>query len=194
MSDDKDMSMTDEQWTKVITPIEQHYKDHQKELKADKVNGEDWGESLTIIRSQIKRGNKNAANRVKYYTLIKDEGRDLPHWPVKKGQASKLPQNLQDSLEVMGDALQEAYAAFWDANPIVQATSIISDRNKTLGGSQYTTGEAFAQSRVLAMRQRFVKHFTSGRWDGEYNADGMTITPPPQDEAEAAGDDSSEAN
>ena len=190
MSDDKDMSMTDEQWQKVIAPVDQHYKDHHKELKADKVNGEDWGESLTIIRSQIKRGNRNAANRVKYYTLIKDEGRDLPHWPIKKGQQSKLPQALQDSLNTMGDELASAYEAFWEANPIVQATSIISDRNKELGGSQYNDGAAFAASRVLAMRQRFIKHFTSGRWDGEYSADGMTITPPPQDND--AGDDSSD--
>ena len=190
MSDDKDMSMTDEQWAKVIAPVEQHYKDHQKELKADKANGEDWGESLSIIRSQIKRGNKNANNRVKYYTLIKDEGRDLPHWPIKKGQQSKLPQALQDSLNTMGDELAEAYTAFWEANPIVQTTSIISDRNKELGGSQYNDVAEFAASRVLAMRQRFIKHFNTGRWDGEYNAEGMTITPPPQDND--AGDDSSD--
>ena len=189
MSEEKDMRMTDAQWTKVIAPIEQFHKDHQKALKADKANGEDWGESLSIIRSQIKRGNKNASNRVKYYTLIKDEGRDLPNWPVKKGQASKLPQHVQDSLNTMGDDLLTAYTEFWEANPIVQATSIISDRNKELGGSQYEDGEKFAQSRVLAMRQRFVKHFTAGRWDGNFVEDGMSIDPPPATE----GDDSSES-
>lgn len=190
MSDDKDMSMTDEQWTKVIDPIEQWDKTYGKDLKADKANGEDWGESISIIRSQIKRGNKNASNRVKYYTLIKDEGRDISHWPVRKGQASKLPQFLQDNLNDMGTELHEAYETFWDANPIVQATSLISDRNKTAGGSQHENGASFAASRVLAMRQRFVKHYTADRWDGQYDESGMTINPP---EAEVeTGDDTAQ--
>ena len=46
------------------------------------------------------------------------------------------------------------------------------------------------------MKQRFVKLFNDGRWDGNFSLDGMTIALPPakeEENAEGDADDSSDA-
>lgn len=211
----KDMSMSDKEWiraqncgdfltTAKVNEIKAHF---TEEFGADSEELEDAVESIKLIRSQLKRGNKNSKNRVKYYDTIKTEGRFmLPFgWPIKKGQSSTLAEHLQVSLTTMEEQALPVFIDLWNDNPIIQVTSLISDRNKTAGGGTYATAEAFAKAKVLALRQRFVKHGTpqtdkdgvehEARWDGLFDIEGMEIAPPyvavADDEAEEVveGDD-----
>jgi len=178
----KDMSMDDNTWGSNVLKVQTFLKEYKTILAGN----EEAQESVGIIKSQIKRGAKHPNRRKKFWHAIRVEGGDLEElfeegevvWPIKKGKQSSLPAEVQASLTQISSAAHNAYVEFWNNNPIVQATSIVSDRNKELGGSTYLTAEAYADARVLAIKQRFTKHFTNNRWNGEYNVDGMTITPP----------------
>ena len=210
----KDMSMTDEVWSTRTTPIEEfltpakikELKANAKEVSAEAL--EEMTESIALIRSQLKRGNKSSGNRVKYYNIIKEEGREIPGWPVKQGHRSTQPQHVQDSMTEMKELATTAFVNFWNDNPIVQVTALISDRNTTLGGSPYPDAESYAKAKVAALSQRFIKHATpqkddagnllDARWDGIFSLEGMTISPlgGSVDEVEAQSDevDSDESN
>ena len=201
----KDMSMSDKEWQRAqdcgdfltTAKVNEIKAAFTEEYGADSEELEDALESIKLIRSQVKRGNKSAKNRVKYYDTIKTEGRMFSKngngfhefgWPVQRGQTSKMEAHVQESLTAMEDAALPVFIALWNDNPIIQVTSLISDRNKTAGGSTYDTAEAFAKAKVLALRQRFVKHAIPSedkdgvthepRWDGIFNIEGMTIAPP----------------
>jgi len=181
MSDnkDKDMSMNDEDWTNRISKIQDYMKEQKELAKTD----EDVADSFDIMKMNIKRGAKRANMRKKYWSSILLEGRNLPHWPIQKGKESSLPQNVQDSLKTMGEAVSEAYTSFWNDNAIIQQITVVSDRNKQKGGQVYTDASEFAKGRVLAVRQRYTKYFNDGRWNGNYDSEeGMTISLPPADE------------
>jgi hypothetical protein len=189
-SEEKDMSMDDNTWESNITKVNTFF----KEYKAELASVEEAQESVAVIKSQMKRGAKHPLRRKKFWGAILFEGRDLELiadvvWPIQKGKQSTLPQFVQDSLHTIAAESHEAYEQFWNDNPIVQATSIISDRNKTAGGSIYETASDYADARVLAIKQRFTKHFSNERWNGEYSEEGMSITPPPAPE-----EDSDESN
>jgi hypothetical protein len=175
----KDMSMDDEAWTNRISKIQ----DYMKEQKTMANEDEDVADSFDIIKMNIKRGSKRPHMRKKYWSSILLEGRNLDNWPIQKGKESSLPQNVQDSLKAIGSAVSEAYTAFWNDHQIIQQITVVSDRNKELGGQPYEDAETFAKGRVLAVRQRFTKYFNDGRWNGDFNAeDGLSISAPPADE------------
>ena len=175
----KDMSMDDEAWTNRISKIQ----DYMKEQKTMANEDEDVADSFDIIKMNIKRGSKRPHMRKKYWSSILLEGRNLDNWPIQKGKESSLPQNVQDSLKSIGEAVSEAYTSFWNDNQIIQQITVVSDRNKELGGQPYEDAETFAKGRVLAVRQRFTKYFNDGRWNGDFNAeDGLSISAPPADE------------
>ena len=175
----KDMSMDDEAWTNRISKIQ----DYMKEQKTMANEDEDVADSFDIIKMNIKRGSKRPQMRKKYWSSILLEGRNLDNWPIQKGKESSLPQNVQDSLKSIGEAVSEAYTSFWNDNQIIQQITVVSDRNKELGGQPYEDAETFAKGRVLAVRQRFTKYFNDGRWNGDFNAeDGLSISAPPADE------------
>ena len=187
----KDMSMDDEAWTNRISKIQ----DYMKEQKQMANEDEDVADSFDIIKMNIKRGSKRPHMRKKYWSSILLEGRNLPNWPIQKGKESSLPQNVQDSLKAIGSAVSEAYTAFWNDNEIIQQITVVSDRNKTLGGQPYEDAETFAKGRVLAVRQRFTKYFTDGRWNGDFNAEeGLTISAPPADETTETTGEEGEVN
>ena len=179
----KDMSMDDEAWTNRISKIQ----DYMKEQKAMANEDEDVADSFDIIKMNIKRGSKRPQMRKKYWSSILLEGRNLDNWPIQKGKESSLPQNVQDSLKAIGSAVSDAYTAFWNDHQIIQQITVVSDRNKELGGQPYEDAETFAKGRVLAVRQRFTKYFNDGRWNGDFSAeDGLTISAPPADETTQA--------
>ncbi len=189
-SEKKDMSMDDNTWEANVLKVQTFLKEYRTVLAGN----EEAQESVGIIKSQIKRGAKHPNRRKKFWHAIRVEGGDLEDlfeegevvWPIKKGKQSSLPVNVQASLAQISSAAHEAYVNFWNDNAIVQATSIVSDRNKELGGSSYTTAEAYADARVLAIKQRFTKHYTNNqRWNGEFNLEGMNISPPTTEEAES---------
>tara|TARA_R110002167_G_scaffold235136_1_gene440383 strand:+ start:2321 stop:2989 length:669 start_codon:yes stop_codon:yes gene_type:complete len=192
MSDntEKDMSMSDNDWDSRIGKVQTWIKEHRPLIKAD----EDVSDSVDIIKMNIKRGGKRSAMRKKYWSSILLEGRNLEDWPIQKGKESTLPMNVQASLKEMGNAVAEAYTGFWNDNEIIQQISVVSDRNKELGGSSYEDAETFAKGRVLAVRQRFTKYFNDGRWTGDFDATaGFNISPPPAEEGAATtetGEDS----
>ena len=192
-SEKKDMSMTDEVWesrtqhiVEFLTPAK--IKELKADAKAESAEAlEEMTESIALIKSQLKRGNKSSGNRVKYYNIIKEEGREIEGWPVRQGHRSTQPQHVQDSMTEMKGLAQTAFEAFWNDNPIVQVTALISDRNTTLGGSPYPNASAYAKAKVAALSQRFIKHATAQkdddgnllepRWDGIFSLEGMTISP-----------------
>tara|TARA_R100000808_G_C2111797_1_gene125658 strand:+ start:138 stop:797 length:660 start_codon:yes stop_codon:yes gene_type:complete len=207
----KDMSMTDDEWnrptgriTEWMTPAK--IKEIKAAFKDDAEALEDATQGIALIKSQIKRGNNNSKNRVKYYDVIKTEGRAFLSfgWPIQRGQQSKLPEHMQESLNEMCDAAHPVFVELWNNNPIIQVTSLISDRNKTSGGSTYADAESFAKAKVLALRQRFVKHGTAqkdkdgveheARWDGNFDIGGMTIAPPFVAETDDAQEEVSEGD
>ena len=179
--ENKDMSMDDEAWTNRISKIQ----DYMKEQKTMANEDEDVADSFDIIKMNIKRGSKRPHMRKKYWSSILLEGRNLDNWPIQKGKESSLPQNVQDSLKSIGEAVSEAYTSFWNDNQIIQQITVVSDRNKELGGQPYEDAETFAKGRVLAVRQRFTKYFNDGRWNGDFTAeDGLHISAPPADDTE----------
>tara|TARA_R110000824_G_scaffold64572_2_gene168664 strand:- start:6190 stop:6780 length:591 start_codon:yes stop_codon:yes gene_type:complete len=190
----KDMSMNDNTWEANIAKVQAFLKEYKTVLAGN----EEAQESVNIIKSQIKRGAKHPNRRKKFWHAIRVEGGDLEDlfeeeqikWPVQKGKQSSLPANVQESLSQITVAAHEAYVNFWNDNAIVQSTSIVSDRNKELGGSSYTTAEDYADARVLAIKQRFTKHYTNNqRWNGEFNIEDFNIAPPT---VEAESDESSQ--
>ena len=187
---EQDMSMDDEAWNNRISKIQDWMKEQKDLIKSD----EDVADSVDIIKMNIKRGGKRSQMRKKYWSSILLEGRNLDNWPIQKGKESSLPQNVQDSLKAIGASVSEVYTSFWNDNEIIQQITVVSDRNKEHGGQPYEDAETFAKGRVLAVRQRFTKYFNDGRWDGNFSAEeGMSISPPPQEETTETGetDDSS---
>jgi len=190
MSNEKDMSMNDNTWEANIAKVQAFLKEYKTVLAGN----EEAQESVNIIKSQIKRGAKHPNRRKKFWHAIRVEGGDLEDlfeeeqikWPVQKGKQSSLPANVQASLAQISVEAHEAYVNFWNDNAIVQSTSIVSDRNKELGGSSYTNAEDYADARVLAIKQRFTKHYTNEqRWNGEFNVEDFNIAPPTIVEAES---------
>ena len=185
MSEENEMMMDDDNWNSRVEKIQAFIKEHQKELKTD----EDYAESLDIIKTQIKRGARRAEMRKKYWNAILLEGRTLPHWPIKKGKESSLPQNIQDALSAVSEELTQVYTDFWNNNPIVQVVETVSDRNKTLGGQPHPSAESYVKSKNLAVKQLLTKHFQNDRWTGTFSLDeddegnivGLDIAPPPTD-------------
>ena len=190
MSEEKDMSMDDETWETRISKVQEWMKNEKDLIKSD----EDVADSVDIIKMNIKRGGKRSQMRKKYLSSILLEGRNHPNWPIQKGKESTLPQNVQDSLKTIGASVHDTYVEFWNDNPIIQQITVVSDRNKELGGSPYEDAETFAKGRVLAVRQRFTKYFNDGRWNGNYSSeDGLNINPPQGEEtteSEGETDDS----
>ena len=117
----------------------------------------------------IRRGNRNAEKRKNLWNQILIEGRDWTvektdgklamDWPVSIGKESNLPAHAQASLKEIKKLVAEAYAEFWNSNPIIQMTSVISDRNKEVGGSPFENGLDFGDGRGVAVNQRFTKYF-----------------------------------
>jgi alkylhydroperoxidase/carboxymuconolactone decarboxylase family protein YurZ len=187
---EKDLSMTDEAWNKrtgrILGFLE--HKDNKKFLASTP----DIIDAVELINMNIKRGNRTADKRKNLWNQILIEGRDWTmekqelltmDWPVSIGKESNLPAHVQASLKQIAQATEDAYVEFWNANPIIQQTAIISDRNKELGGSPYENGLEMAKARGFANKQRFTKFFNDGRWDGNFDLDvGFGITPPPAEE------------
>lgn len=187
----KDMSMDDEAWTNRISKIQDYMKENKQMANED----EDVADSFDIIKMNIKRGSKRPHMRKKYWSSILLEGRNLDNWPIQKGKESSLPQNVQDSLKAIGSAVSDAYTAFWNDHQIIQQITVVSDRNKELGGQPYEDAETFAKGRVLAVRQRFTKYFNDGRWNGDFSAeDGLSISAPPADETTETTGEEGEVN
>lgn len=187
--EENDMSMTDEHWETRITKVQNWMETYSDLIEDD----EDLSDSVDLLNMNIKRGNKRPNMRKKYWGSMLLEGRTLPHWPIQKGKESTLPQHVQTSLKEMATQIEELYTQFWNDNPLIQQITVVSDRNKTLGGSPHDNAEEFAKGRVLAARQRFTKYFTNNRWNGEFDLEeGFNITPPPATENEEEEVDSNE--
>jgi len=189
MSDEKDMKMSDDDWNNRITKVQTWMKEHKDLIKSD----EEISDSVSILKMNIKRGDKRSEMRKKYWNSILLEGRNLPEWPIQKGKESSLPQHVQQSLKDISAAVVEAYTEFWNENEIIQQVAVISDRNKEVGGSPHENADEFAKGRGLAVRQRFTKYFNDERWDGQFDLEaGFSIEPPESDEEESdeSGEDS----
>ena len=188
---EQDMSMDDDAWNNRISKIQDWMKEQKDLIKSD----EDVADSVDVIKMNIKRGGKRSQMRKKYWSSILLEGRNLDNWPIQKGKESSLPQNVQDSLKAIGSAVSDAYTAFWNDHQIIQQITVVSDRNKELGGQPYEDAETFAKGRVLAVRQRFTKYFNDGRWNGDFTAeDGLHISAPPADETTEQTGEEGEVN
>ena len=189
MSEEKDMKMSDDDWNNRITKVQTWMKEHKDLIKSD----EEISDSVSILKMNIKRGEKRADMRKKYWNSILLEGRNLPEWPIQKGKESSLPQHVQQSLKDISAAVVEAYTGFWNDNAIIQQIAVVSDRNKELGGSPHENAEEYAKGRGLAVRQRFTKYFNDDRWDGQFDLDaGFGISPPESEEE--TSEESGESN
>jgi|TARA_B100000085_G_C18401427_1_gene454752 hypothetical protein len=198
---EKDLSMTDEKWNSRITKVEE-FLDH--EGNQDYLNSnDDIIDAVELIRMNIRRGNRNSAKRKNLWNQILIEGRDLTveksdgalatNWPIQKGAESNLPAFVQASLSTLEQMTIDATVDFWNNNLVIQQTNVISDRNKEMGGSPYPDGLEMAKARGFAVKQRFTKYFTTGRWDGKLNLEeGLNIKPPIAEEVstEESTDDS----
>jgi len=191
----KDLSMTDEAWNNRVADVETFlsHPDNQDFLSSD----ETIEDGVELIRMNIRRGNRNAAKRKTFWKQILDEGREWKNenyetigydWPARVGKESNLPQHVQASTRQIYDLTYDAAVAYWNNNPIIQVVSIRSGRNKEEGGQPYPDAEEYAKGKAFAMKQRFVKLFNDGRWDGNFSLDGMTVSLPPADENETATD------
>tara|TARA_R110002012_G_scaffold115540_3_gene262469 strand:- start:2870 stop:3499 length:630 start_codon:yes stop_codon:yes gene_type:complete len=189
---EKDLSMTDEAWNKRTGRITGFLE--SKENSEFLNSTPDIIDAVELINMNIKRGNRTSEKRKNLWNQILIEGRDWTmekqpllkmDWPVSIGKESNLPPAVQASLKQIEQATIDAYVSFWNDNPIIQQTAIISDRNKELGGSPYENGLEMAKARGFANKQRFTKFFNDNRWNGEFDLDaGFGITPPPAEDEE----------
>ena len=199
---EKDLSMTDEAWNKRIGRIEEflNLEGNQEFLNST----DDIIDAVELIKMNIRRGNRNAEKRKNLWNQILIEGREWTmekqellamDWPVSIGKESNLPAHAQASLKQIKKLVAEAYAEFWNTNPIIQMTSVISDRNKEIGGAPFENGIDFGDGRGVAVNQRFTKYFNEGRWNGEFSLeDGMQIAPPPAEETTKAEETEGESD
>tara|TARA_R110000744_G_scaffold60119_1_gene124709 strand:- start:1754 stop:2413 length:660 start_codon:yes stop_codon:yes gene_type:complete len=189
---EKDLSMDNETWEKRTGRITEWI-----DLDANQAfltSNEDIEDAVDLIRMNIKRGNRTADKRKNLWNQILIEGRDWTteqqelltvNWPVAVGKESSLPPHVQESIKAISDMVESAYADFWNNNPIVQQITVISDRNKELGGSPFETSADYADGKGLAIKQRFTKYFNDKRWDGAVDLEaGFNISPPHIDEEE----------
>ena len=183
---EKDLSMDNETWEKRTGRITEWI-----DLDANQAfltSNEDIEDAVDLIRMNIKRGNRTADKRKNLWNQILIEGRDWTteqqelltvNWPVAVGKESSLPPHVQESIKAISDMVESAYADFWNNNPIVQQITVISDRNKELGGSPFETSADYADGKGLAIKQRFTKYFNDKRWDGSVDLEaGFNIKPP----------------
>ena len=183
---EKDLSMDNETWEKRTGRITEwlDLEENQSFLSSN----EDIEDAVDLIRMNIKRGNRTADKRKNLWNQILIEGRDWTvekqpllevNWPVAVGKESSLPPHVQESIKAISDMVESAYADFWNSNPIVQQITVISDRNKELGGSPFETSADYADGKGLAIKQRFTKYFNDKRWDGAVDLEaGFNISPP----------------
>tara|TARA_R110002167_G_scaffold363802_1_gene584714 strand:+ start:574 stop:1206 length:633 start_codon:yes stop_codon:yes gene_type:complete len=183
---EKDLSMDNETWEKRTGRITDWL--DLEENQAFLTSNEDIEDAVDLIRMNIKRGNRTADKRKNLWNQILIEGRDWTteqqelltvNWPVAVGKESSLPPHVQESIKAISDMVESAYADFWNNNPIVQQITVISDRNKELGGSPFETSADYADGKGLAIKQRFTKYFNDKRWDGAVDLEaGFNISPP----------------
>ena len=183
---EKDLSMDNETWEKRTGRITDWL--DLEENQAFLTSNEDIEDAVDLIRMNIKRGNRTADKRKNLWNQILIEGRDWTtekqelltvNWPVAVGKESSLPPHVQESIKAISDMVESAYADFWNSNPIVQQITVISDRNKELGGSPFETSADYADGKGLAIKQRFTKYFNDKRWDGAVDLEaGFNISPP----------------
>ena len=190
---EKDLSMTDEAWNKRTGRITEflNHDGNQEFLNSS----DDIMDAVELINMNIRRGNRSADKRKNLWNQILIEGREwtvektdgllATDWPVSIGKESNLPAHVQASLKMIDSATVDAFVEFWNNNPIVQQTMVISDRNKEMGGSPYEDGLEFAKARGFANKQRFTKYFNDGRWDGNFDLEAGFNIAPPQDEEES---------
>ena len=198
----KDLSMTDEKWNKRISRIEEWMDNPANKEFLE--SSEDIQDACDLIRMNIKRGNRSSDKRKNLWNQILMEGREWTKekqelltvsWPVAVGKESNLPQHIQDALKNLAGQVEEVYTAFWNDNPIVQQITVISDRNKEIGGSPHENADAFANARVLAVKQRFTKYFNDGRWDGGLNLEtGFNVSKPLEVETEDAPEETGDSS
>ena len=192
---EKDLSMTDEKWNKRIGRIEEWLDNPLNETFLSST--EDIEDAVELIRMNIKRGNRSSDKRKNLWNQILIEGRDFTvehgagvEWPVQIGKESSLPVAVQASIKSLDAQVVAIYTDFWNANPIVQQITVVSDRNKELGGTPHINADEFAHGKGLAVKQRFTKYFTEGRWNGELNVEaGFNISPPHVDEVVVAAEE-----
>lgn len=182
----KDLSMEDEAWNSRVEDVETFltHEGNQAFLSSDEM----IEDGVELIRMNIRRGNRNASKRKTFWKQILDEGREWKKehgadveydWPTSQGKPSNLPPHVQQSTTEIYNMTYEAAVEYWNNNQIVQITAIRSGRNKEEGGQPYPDGVEFGKTRAFAMKQRFVKLFNDGRWDGNFSLDdGMTIALP----------------
>ena len=182
----KDLSMDNETWNKRIGRITDWLDNEANEAFLS--SSEDIEDAVDLIRMNIKRGNRTADKRKNLWNQILIQGRDWTiekqelltvNWPVAVGKESSLPPHVQESIRTISAMVETAYADFWNNNPIVQQITVISDRNKELGGSPFETSVDYADGKGLAVKQRFTKYFNDNRWDGSVDLEaGFNIKPP----------------
>ena len=200
INEKKDLSMEDEEWNSRVEDVETFlaHAGNQAFLSSD----ETIEDGVELIRMNIRRGNRNPAKRKTFWKQILDEGREWKKehgadvemdWPTSQGKPSTLPPHVQQSTTDIYNMTFDASIDYWNNNQIVQITSIRSGRNKEEGGQPYADAEEYAKTRAFAMKQRFVKLFNDGRWDGNYSLeDGMTISLPPATENGEGDEDASD--
>ena len=193
---EKDLSMTDEKWNSRVERIEAFLslEGNQEFLNSS----EDIQDAVELIRMNIKRGNRDSTKRKNLYHQIRIEGMDWKvenydtletSWPVGHGQTSSLPVEVQGNLDAIVKMVEDAHIEFWNNNPIIQQVSIISDRNKEMGGSPFENALDFAAGKAFAVKTRWTKFYTDKRWDGTLDLEaGFGINPPSVEESDDSGE------
>ena len=162
MTNKKERTWTDEEWTTATQPLNEWMKNNKGNEEAEF--------SFDALKSNIKRGIKFPARREKSWTAMLLEMREYKDSPIGgKGAASLLPQFVQDNLKIIEPALiAERTPSFGEY------TALVSFTRKTTGeGDNKTTirtffenangeAKAWAKGRISALK----KAFNADEWDG----------------------------
>ena len=102
MKEDEDMYMDDEKWDSHVLEVRKFLKKYETLL----ARNEEALESVGIIKSQIKRGNKHPNRRKKFWHAISVEGGDLDdlfekgevQWPIRKKKIKRIARKCKDGI------------------------------------------------------------------------------------------------
>lgn len=176
-NEEKDNSMTDEEWNAWIEPVVSWMENINSLSLPEGLELEDIEAMIPGIESRIRRGNRDSSERQIHKTKIQNMGNDLPDWPHTRGPGTSLNATQQTMLNTALSVKEEADRAAYQVYVSHQAQHIIvkraSKKNQT-PGLAYESEEEFVEAGQKAEKARVMALFKNNEW-GTFDEDGNLV-------------------
>ena len=166
-NEEKDNSMTDEEWNAWIEPVVSWVENISNLSLPEGMEIEDIEDMVPGINSRIRRGNRDAQERKVHKGKIQNMGNDLPEWPHTRGPGTSLNPTQQTMLATALAVREEADVAAYQVYVSHKAQHILvrraSKKNQT-PGLAYESEEAFVEAGQKAEKARIMALFKNNEW------------------------------